>query len=101
MKRFGKILFVTLILLIVLLAVGITLTIGWRPFIGPKARPLTSKQFERTPQRLERGRYLFTGGAGPVFSVITPRRTATARMTTTRTPGAWAARGCGEGAATT
>ncbi len=67
MKRFGKILPVTFILVMVLLAVRITLTIGWRPFIGPKSRPLTSKQFERTPQRLERGRYLFTGVAGCAF----------------------------------
>jgi mono/diheme cytochrome c family protein len=67
MKRFGKILLVTFIVVIMLLAVGVTLTIGWRPFVGPKARPLTSKQFERTPQRLERGQYLFTGVAGCAF----------------------------------
>jgi mono/diheme cytochrome c family protein len=42
----------------------ISLTIGWRPFVGPKARPLTSRKFESTPQRLERGRYLFTAVAG-------------------------------------
>jgi mono/diheme cytochrome c family protein len=44
--------------LVVVLAVGITLTIGWRPFIGPRARPLTNRSFERTPQRLARGQYL-------------------------------------------
>ena len=43
--------------LAVLLAVAITLTIGWRPFLGPQTRPLTSRTFERTPQRLERGHY--------------------------------------------
>ncbi|HEX8503572.1 MAG TPA: c-type cytochrome [Pyrinomonadaceae bacterium] len=38
--------------------VGITVTVGWRPFVGPKARPLTARRFEPTPRRLERGRYL-------------------------------------------
>jgi hypothetical protein len=42
----------------------VSLTIGWRPFIGPKARPLTSRKFQSTPQRLERGRYLFMAVAG-------------------------------------
>jgi hypothetical protein len=38
------------LLVIVLLVVGaISLTIGWRPFIGPKARPLTGRKFEPNP----------------------------------------------------
>jgi mono/diheme cytochrome c family protein len=41
-----------------LLIAGITATIGWRPFIGPRARALTDRRIESTPQRLERGRYL-------------------------------------------
>ena len=41
--------------------VGISATIGWRPFLGPAARPLTTRQFERTRRRLERGRYLVEG----------------------------------------
>jgi len=44
--------------LIVALAIAISLTIGWRPFIGPRSRPLTNRTFERTPERLARGRYL-------------------------------------------
>ena len=64
MKKLGKILLWSLITLVVLLVIGISLTIGWRPFIGSKARPLTARQFERTPQRLERGRYLFTSSTG-------------------------------------
>jgi mono/diheme cytochrome c family protein len=64
MQKLGKILLWSLISLVVLLVVGISLTIGWRPFIGPQARPLTARQFERTPQRLERGRYLFTSSTG-------------------------------------
>jgi mono/diheme cytochrome c family protein len=44
--------------LILLLVLGITFTIGWRPFIGPKTRPLTQVKFESTPARLVRGAYL-------------------------------------------
>jgi len=66
MKKLGRILLICLGLLVVLLAVGITLTIGWRPFIGSPSRPLTSRKFASTPQRLERGKYLFNGIAGCV-----------------------------------
>ena len=44
--------------LVVMLSVLITLTVGWRPFVGPRTRPLTGRTFERTPQRLARGQYL-------------------------------------------
>src|SRR5579863_2212256 len=44
--------------ILVLVAVAITFTIGWRPFIGPRARPLTSRTFERTPERWARGKYI-------------------------------------------
>src|SRR6266550_9221960 len=64
MVRLGKRLGVALISLIVLLAIAITLTIGWRPFLGPRARALTNRSFERTPQRLERGRYIATALSG-------------------------------------
>jgi hypothetical protein len=48
-----------ILLVIVLLVVGaISLTIGWRPFVGPKARPLTARKFEPSPARLARGQYL-------------------------------------------
>jgi mono/diheme cytochrome c family protein len=63
-NKLGKILFYVVIALALLLAIAVSLTIGWRPFIGPRARPLTSRTFERTPQRLERGRYLFTSNTG-------------------------------------
>src|SRR5262249_44286060 len=58
MKRLAKILAWTFATLVVVAAVGITFTIGWRPFIGPKARALTSRKFESTPVRLARGAYL-------------------------------------------
>jgi mono/diheme cytochrome c family protein len=42
----------------IVLVGAITFTIGWRPFIGPRARPLTDRNFEVTPERLARGKYL-------------------------------------------
>jgi len=38
MKRLGKLLAWIVVGLAVVFAVGITLTIGWRPFIGPHAQ---------------------------------------------------------------
>jgi mono/diheme cytochrome c family protein len=60
-RKLAKYVGIAVLALVTLVALGITFTIGWRPFIGPKARPLTSRTFERTPQRLERGRYLAGG----------------------------------------
>lgn len=54
----GKILGYILLALIVVLAIAITKTIGWRPIIGPRRRTLTARQFESTPLRLARGKYL-------------------------------------------
>ena len=58
MTKLGKGLLIGFLLLLVVILAGITFTIGWRPFFGPKARPLTDRKFESTPQRLERGKYL-------------------------------------------
>ena len=60
MKKLGMI----LLALCLLLAIAVTFTIGWRPFIGPRARATTNRQFERTPERLARGRYLVAGLVG-------------------------------------
>lgn len=49
---------ITAFVVVVLLIAGITFTVGWRPFIGPKTRGLTNRTFESTPARLERGRYM-------------------------------------------
>src|SRR5437762_11294814 len=59
-----KILLITLGSICVLSAVAISFTIGWRPFIGPRKRGLTDRHFERTPERLLRGRYLVQGLLG-------------------------------------
>ena len=56
----------TALVSLALLIAGISSTIGWRPFIGPKVRALTDRAFEATPARLERGRYLATSVAGCV-----------------------------------
>ena len=58
MKRARKIIRIGSLVLVVLVVAGITFTIGWRPFIGPRKRALTNRQFERTPDRQARGRYL-------------------------------------------
>jgi len=57
---------IIVLLILVLLVAGVSLTIGWRPFIGPRARALTDRTFEATPTRLERGRYLATSVCGCV-----------------------------------
>ncbi len=64
MKRFWKWLGRGLLVLAAVLVVAISLTIGWRPFFGPRARPLTDRRFEPTPERLARGRYLATSVMG-------------------------------------
>ncbi len=58
MKRLGKVLAYGVLAVILILPVAITFTIGWRPFIGPRTRDLTNRTFERTPERLARGKYL-------------------------------------------
>jgi Cytochrome c len=53
-----KITGIVLGVVVLLLAGAINFTIGWRPFIGPRTRPLTDRKFEVTPERLARGKYL-------------------------------------------
>lgn len=58
MKKLGKIVLYVVLALVVLAACVITFTIGWRPFLGPAARPTTSAKFQVTAERLARGKYL-------------------------------------------
>lgn len=58
MKQWQTITISTLLVLGALASVGITATIGWAPFFGPDARPLTDRRFDPNPARLERGEYL-------------------------------------------
>ena len=67
MTKLGKGLLISSVLLLVVIAAGVTFTIGWRPFIGPKARPLTDRKFDSTPQRLERGKYIATALSGCIY----------------------------------
>jgi hypothetical protein len=65
--KLAKVLLWAAITLVVLLVVAISLTIGWRPIIGPRTRTLTARKFESTPQRLERGKYLANGTSGCIY----------------------------------
>ena len=58
MKRWQKTLVYAVLAIGVLLTAGISATIGWRPILGPRARPLTSRTFQPSPERLARGAYL-------------------------------------------
>ena len=57
----------TIVGLALLLAIAITATVGWRPFLGPRARPLTARRFEATPERLKRGQYIATALSGCLY----------------------------------
>ena len=64
MKRGQKRILVTLIILVALLSVAITATIGWTPILGPKTRALTDRRFEPSPARMDRGEYLVRSVTG-------------------------------------
>jgi mono/diheme cytochrome c family protein len=61
MKGWQKAVVSTVLVLGVLVSAGITATVGWRPIVGPRTRPLTGRTFEPTPARLARGAYLTKG----------------------------------------
>ena len=62
--RWKKVIGLIFLAIIVLVSLGITFTIGWRPFIGAKKRVLSDRKFEATPARLARGKYLVDGVVG-------------------------------------
>jgi mono/diheme cytochrome c family protein len=67
MKRWQKTVVTTAGVLGVVAVTGISATIGWRPFIGPEARPLTDRRFDSSPARLQRGEYLVRNVTGCLF----------------------------------
>ena len=67
MRSWQKTLLTIFVGVVVLLALGITFTIGWRPIIGPKTRPLTDRRFDPDPARLLRGEYLVRNVAACLF----------------------------------
>jgi mono/diheme cytochrome c family protein len=58
MNKVGRMFGAVFAVLVLVLIAGITFTVGWRPFIGPRARHLTATKFKSTPERLARGEYL-------------------------------------------
>jgi hypothetical protein len=76
MKKLKKILLVLVCVVAVVAGVGLPAVVGIRPLIGPKARPLTARTFERTPARLERGRYLVTSAQAPCTLCHSPLETS-------------------------
>ncbi len=58
MKLALRILLIAVIVVVVVVGVGAFKVLGPRAFLGPQSRPLTSRTFEATPARLERGKYL-------------------------------------------
>jgi mono/diheme cytochrome c family protein len=60
-KKFAGI---TVAVVTILVVIGISVTIGWRPLLGAKKRALTDRKFEATPPRLVRGKYLVDGVMG-------------------------------------
>jgi mono/diheme cytochrome c family protein len=67
MKKFWKCFAIGVAALALVLIAAITFTIGWRPFLGARARPLTDRKFEATPERLARGCYLANAVSGCTF----------------------------------
>jgi hypothetical protein len=57
-RRLTKIVGYGFLVLSLIAALAITFTVGWRPVIGAKKRTLTSRKFEVTPARMQRGDYL-------------------------------------------
>jgi mono/diheme cytochrome c family protein len=72
MKTWKKVVLGLAAALAAVLAIGLPATVGLRPFIGPKARPLTNRTFEPTAARLERGQYLVTSGHPPCVLCHSP-----------------------------
>jgi hypothetical protein len=72
MASLRKSLLITGGVLLALVVVGAPALVGIRPFIGPRARPLTDRRFEATPGRLERGRYMVDSGTVPCKGCHSP-----------------------------
>jgi mono/diheme cytochrome c family protein len=72
MQRWMKRLLVSLCLIVVALVVAVPSIFGMRTVVGPRMRPLTNRTFERTPARMERGRYLAESGQAPCVLCHSP-----------------------------
>jgi mono/diheme cytochrome c family protein len=56
MKLLGKVLLLIVVAIVLLLSAAITLTVGWRPILGPRLRATDNRTFDRTPARVTHGR---------------------------------------------
>jgi hypothetical protein len=63
-KLLARIIGYGILVLLLLVALALTSTVGWRPVIGAKKRSLTSRKFEVTPQR-----HSHLGNLGQVIGV--------------------------------
>jgi hypothetical protein len=45
--RWKKVAGITVLVIITLVVLGVTFTVGWRPFIGARKRTLTDRKFEQ------------------------------------------------------
>ena len=63
-RRWKQITLVAFLVIVTVIVVSITFTIGWRPFLGAKKRALTDRKFEATPGRMIRGKYLVDAVTG-------------------------------------
>jgi mono/diheme cytochrome c family protein len=64
MRGFMRGVGIAVLVLVIVALIGISATVGWRPFLGPKTRALTDRKFEATPERLKRGTYVAEHLAG-------------------------------------
>ena len=68
MALWKKVAWSALAVVLLIVAAGVQAVVGWRALLfGPRARALTSRAFDPTPERLERGRYLAEARHGCVF----------------------------------
>jgi mono/diheme cytochrome c family protein len=81
MKTWNKAVLAVVSVVVILAAVGLPAMVGIRPFIGAKARPITDRRFERTPARLERGKYLVESGHPPCGVCHSPIDTKDGHLT--------------------
>ena len=60
--------FVLVVLALILLGIAaLPLLVGIRPFIGPRARTVTDRRIEATPERLARGEYVVNNVTGCLY----------------------------------
>jgi mono/diheme cytochrome c family protein len=67
LARWTRRLGIAFLALLALLVGAISATVGWRPFLGPKARALSERRFLSTPERLARGQYMVESVNGCVY----------------------------------